>query len=79
MNFQDRLNRLQTNLQFFDLESFFHDETFVSMNNLVNIKAATIPVKKYTISALERIPENKFSEWLMILIFLANISIGPFK
>ncbi|MFA6144549.1 MAG: hypothetical protein WCW84_00855 [Sulfurimonas sp.] len=28
MNFQDRLNRLQTNLQFFDLESFFHDETF---------------------------------------------------
>ncbi|MCK9372670.1 MAG: hypothetical protein M0P91_05690 [Sulfuricurvum sp.] len=28
MSSQDRLNRLQTNLRFFDLESFFHDETF---------------------------------------------------
>lgn len=28
MNLQERLTRLQNNLENFDLESFFHDETF---------------------------------------------------
>jgi len=33
MTLQDRLNRLQTNLESFDLEAFFHDDTFLEISD----------------------------------------------
>jgi hypothetical protein len=53
MNFQDRLKRLQTNLQFFDLESFFHDETFFDI--LEDRKALEENISVLTFSDREKL------------------------
>jgi len=53
MTFQDRLNRLQTNLRFFDLESFFHDETFFDI--LEDRKILEEDIKDLTFSEREKL------------------------
>lgn len=53
MNFQDKLTRLQTNLQFFDLEAFFHDDTFFDI--LEDRKMLEANIKELTFSEREKL------------------------